>query len=150
MEWSLSKVMRIEGGEVTIAPNDLRPLLQYLDVVDPAQVSLLVDAAKISRQRVSSARTEWWDEAPFRDDMTPAMRQLARYETEATAIRYFYSLLIPGQLQTREYARAVMENYRGEVSDGRVEMTDDKVDTRIEARVRRHRQLLERRNPPRI
>ena len=28
MEWSLSKVMRIESGEVTISPNDLRPLLE--------------------------------------------------------------------------------------------------------------------------
>ena len=27
MEWSQSKVIRIESGEVTISPNDLRPLL---------------------------------------------------------------------------------------------------------------------------
>src|SRR4030095_1797389 len=76
MEWSLSKVMRIESGEVTIAPNDLRPLLAYLGVVGPAEVTALVEAAKISRQRASTARTDWWDESPYRDTMTSAMRQL--------------------------------------------------------------------------
>ncbi len=34
MEWSHSKVIRIENGEVTIYPNDLRPLLSYLRVSD--------------------------------------------------------------------------------------------------------------------
>ena len=38
MEWSLSKVMRIESGEVTIAPNDLRFLLAYLGITDRARV----------------------------------------------------------------------------------------------------------------
>jgi hypothetical protein len=82
--------------------------------------------------------------------MTPAMRQLVRYETQATAIRYFYALVVPGQLQIPAYARAVMENYRGDMTEGQVEMTDDKVATRIEARERRHRQLLDRKDPPTI
>src|SRR5689334_18400759 len=32
MEWSLSKVIRIENGDVSIAPNDLKPLLNFLNV----------------------------------------------------------------------------------------------------------------------
>lgn len=34
MEWSLSKVIRIENGDVSITPNDLRPLLAFLEVRD--------------------------------------------------------------------------------------------------------------------
>ena len=149
MEWSLSKVMRIESGEVTIMPNDLRPLLAYLGIVDKEQVDMLLQAAKLSRQR-AGGRTEWWDEAPFKDAMTPPMRQLVRYETEATAIRYFYALVVPGQLQIPEYAAAIMENYRSEATDASVEMTDEMATLRVQARERRHRQLLERADPPKI
>ncbi|MFI7601372.1 helix-turn-helix domain-containing protein [Actinoplanes sp. NPDC049681] len=40
MEWCLGKVVRIENGDVTNAPNDLRPLLTYLTVEDRASPSL--------------------------------------------------------------------------------------------------------------
>src|SRR5688572_20486351 len=46
MEWSLSKVMRIESGEVTISQSDLRPLLAHLGVSDRVRVDELVQAAK--------------------------------------------------------------------------------------------------------
>ena len=51
MEWSLSKVMRIETGEVTVSPNDLRPLLAHLGITDKARVDELVRDAKLSRSR---------------------------------------------------------------------------------------------------
>jgi len=51
MDWSLSKVMRIEKGEVNVSPSDLKLLLQHLDVRDPVQVSQLMDDAKLSRQQ---------------------------------------------------------------------------------------------------
>src|SRR5690242_838430 len=70
MEWSLSKVMRIESGEVTISPNDLRPLLSYLGVRQKARVDELVTAAKASKQR-----QQWWDGKRFTGMFTPAMKQ---------------------------------------------------------------------------
>jgi transcriptional regulator with XRE-family HTH domain len=51
MEWSLSKVIRIEGGEVSISPNDLRPLLAYLRIRDRVTVDALLADAKLSRVR---------------------------------------------------------------------------------------------------
>ncbi|WP_433211415.1 helix-turn-helix domain-containing protein [Dactylosporangium sp. CS-047395] len=51
MEWSLSKVTRIESGDVAISANDLRPLLAYLGVEDRAIVDDLVQAAKASKAR---------------------------------------------------------------------------------------------------
>jgi transcriptional regulator with XRE-family HTH domain len=113
MDWSLSKVMRIEAGEVTIAPNDLRPLLSYLGIKDKRTVDSLVAAAKQSKQR----RQQWWDSSEFRDGLTPALRQVAQLEPEATALRYFFPLNIPGRLQTPEYAEAVINHFRGQVPD---------------------------------
>src|SRR3954447_21651883 len=60
MEWSLSKVMRIESGEVTISQNDLRPLLAHLGVKDRQAIDDLVQAAKASKQR-----RQWWDDKRY-------------------------------------------------------------------------------------
>jgi transcriptional regulator with XRE-family HTH domain len=81
MEWSLSKVMRIESGEVTISQNDLRPLLSYLGIRDRALVEELVGAAKASKQR-----RQWWDEKRFHGLLTAAMKQLVSFETEAATL----------------------------------------------------------------
>src|SRR5690348_13555600 len=121
MEWSLSKVMRIESGEVTISPNDLRPLLAYLGVRNRQVIDDLLQAAKMSK-----SRRQWWDEPRFRDKvradggreviLTPAMRQLIQYEAEATEARYFSVAVIPGRLQTDAYAREVVNSYSNVLS----------------------------------
>jgi transcriptional regulator with XRE-family HTH domain len=80
MEWSLSKVMRIESGEVTISQNDLRPLLAYLGIKDRKVVENLVQAAKASKQR-----RQWWDDKRYQGMLTPAMRQLVSFEAEVEA-----------------------------------------------------------------
>ena len=106
MEWSLSKVMRIENGEVTIAPNDLRPLLSYLRIKDRQTVDDLLQAAKVSKQR-----KQWWDAPELRDGFTPALRQLVQLEPEATAIRYFFPQILPARLQIPAYSRAIVESF---------------------------------------
>ncbi|GGM15790.1 helix-turn-helix domain-containing protein [Dactylosporangium sucinum] len=137
MDWSLSKVMRIESGEVTISPNDLRPLLNYLGIRDRVLIESLVQSAKASKQR------RWWDESRFQGMITPAMRQLIGLEAEATIIRHFYPLYFPGVLQTREYARGIMDQYSHE-------LTPKERDARIEARIRRKQGLLQREPRPRV
>jgi len=132
MEWSLSKVMRIESGEVTVSQNDLRPLLGYLGIKDRAEVDALITAAKLSKQR-----QQWWDEPRLRELITPPLYQLIQFETAAVSVRYFYSLLIPGRLQTPEYARAVISTYHAELDDKTIE-------ARLEVRQRRREWLNER------
>lgn len=138
MEWSLSKVMRIESGEVTVSQNDLRPLLGYLGIKDRAEVDALITAAKLSKQR-----QQWWDEPRLRELITPALYQLIQFETAAVSVRYFYSLLIPGRLQTPEYARAVISTYHAELDDKTIE-------ARLEVRQRRREWLNERRGNQKI
>jgi transcriptional regulator with XRE-family HTH domain len=138
MEWSLSKVMRIEGGEVTISQNDLRPLLSYLGVRDREVVDALIRSAKASKQR-----RQWWDDSRFREALTPAMRQEIQYEVEAVEARYFCQSLIPGRLQSDGYARALLAFYEGLLSN-------EEMEVRLESRRQRRGQLLSLEHPPQI
>jgi transcriptional regulator with XRE-family HTH domain len=136
MEWSTSKVIRIESGEVTISPNDLRPLLGFLEITEPDRVARLVEDARTSRRRHA-----WWDE--FQVHLTLASRQLIQYEMEATAIRYFTNIMIPGPLQVPSYSRAILVGHHEEL--------DQKViDARLETRRKRRNELLGRRDFPDI
>jgi transcriptional regulator with XRE-family HTH domain len=137
MEWSLSKVMRIESGEVSIALNDLRPLLAHLDIVDEAVVEDLTQAARVSRRR----KEEWFDEPRFRDHMTPAMRQLVQYETDATTLRHYCASVVPGWLQIPSYARTILEGWSHE-------LPDEEIAVRMEARAKQREAMLSRKKPP--
>ena len=130
MEWSLSKVMRIESGEVTISPNDLRPLLSFLGIKDKATIDGLVASAKLSKQR-----RQWWDAPELKDGFTPALKQLVQLEPDATAVRYFYPLILPARFQTPAYAAAILESFRGG-------MKDEIIQTRLAIRAARRERFL--------
>lgn len=49
MDWSMSKLIRIETGDVRISTNDLRALLGYYEV-DTARVGEMVEVAKAARE----------------------------------------------------------------------------------------------------
>lgn len=112
MEWSLSKVIRIETGEVSIAPNDLRPLLAFLHVRDRAEVAELLALAKIARTR---QRPAWYQTPEAKDHLTDAMRRLIEYETEAVEIRYYQIFYMPGPLQVLSYSVANLENFTDDI-----------------------------------
>src|SRR6266540_1852484 len=124
MEWSLSKVIRIEGGEVSIAPNDLRPLLAYLGIKDRAQVSEMMADAKIARTR---QRRAWWQAPGYRENLTEPLRRLIELEPEAAAIRYYSLYHMPGPIQTPAYARALMAKWEDE-------LTEEQIKYRVDAR----------------
>jgi transcriptional regulator with XRE-family HTH domain len=134
MEWSHSKVIRIENGEVSISPNDLRPLLNYLGVKDRVVVADLVADARIARTR---QRQAWYQAARFREHLTPATLRLIEYEAEATAIRYFQVYFMPGPLQLPDYAAALMAKYDEE-------LPADSISAAVEARRMRRETILSR------
>jgi transcriptional regulator with XRE-family HTH domain len=136
MEWSQSKVIRIESGEVTISPNDLRPLLAHLGITDKATVDKLVQDARASRRRAM-----WWDEPRVREHLTPPSRQLIQYEREAVAVRHFTNIAIPGALQTMATSKSILSGHH----DG---LTEDQIAVRLETRARRRAELLARRDFP--
>lgn len=135
LEWSLSKVNRIEAGDVTVSSTDLRALLALLDVIDDAVVDRMTEDARASRRR------GWWDEPRYREHLTPGTLQLLQFEGEATVIRCFQPTLIPGLLQTHAYADAIFLFWSHELSEA------DRA-VRLELRMRRRSPVLERREPP--
>jgi transcriptional regulator with XRE-family HTH domain len=133
MDWSLSKVIRIESASSGISANDLKALLQLYGVKDPEQVDSLVALARAARER------SWW--SAYRDVAPQSLLQLIEYESAALVVRQFETLLIPGILQTEDYARAVIQNYYDE-SQG-----SDKLRALVELRVRRE-ELFDSANAP--
>jgi len=57
MDWSPSKVLRIETGAVGISVTDLRALLTYYNIDDKRQIEELVNLARAARTRRGSRRT---------------------------------------------------------------------------------------------
>ena len=101
LDWSPSKVTRIENGSVSLSVTDLRALLAYYGVTDPEVVDGLVDLARRSRR----ARSPF---AAFGDVFSPDALRFFDYEHSATWIGSIELLVVPGLLQTEDYARAVM------------------------------------------
>jgi transcriptional regulator with XRE-family HTH domain len=106
MDWSLSKIIRIEAGASGISANDLRALLQLYGVKDPDRIASLLALARVARER------SWW--SAYQDVAPQSLLQLIEYESEAHAVRQFETLFIPGILQTEDYARAVLQNHYDE------------------------------------
>ena len=100
--WSLSKMQRIELGEVGVSPTDLRALLQLYGVEDTQETARLIDDARTSR------RQRWWMGPEYRQSLTAGLRLLLQFESEATAIRVYQPFLVPGILQTAAFAEHVL------------------------------------------
>ncbi|MEV6346370.1 helix-turn-helix transcriptional regulator [Actinoplanes sp. NPDC051851] len=133
--WSLSKVQRIEGGEVGVSVTDLRALLQTLDVDDAEEIARLVEDAKVSR------RQRWYEKPEYRSHLTKSLRQLVQFEAEATAIRVYQPFLVPGVLQTPALTDHVLNWWRTELSD-------DARQVRYDVRRKRAEQILDRPDGP--
>ncbi len=98
MEWSPSKIIRIEAGSVGVSANDMKALLRLYHVTDPKRVDELLTLARLARERMTTYR-----------DAPPKLLQFIDYEAAAATIRGFQPLAVPGLLQTEEYARAVIQ-----------------------------------------
>ncbi len=59
-------------------------------------------------------RPGWW--SGYRDVASPELLALIEYESAASAISQFETMFVPGVLQTKEYAEAVLQVFRGEES----------------------------------
>jgi transcriptional regulator with XRE-family HTH domain len=133
MDWSLSKLIRIETGAVGISTNDLTALLRLYNVKDPKRVRALVAQAKESRKQA------WWSK--YRAVMPQTYFQYIEFETAAAIIRAYHSLAVPGLLQTQEYATAVTQR-------NRFNPDPKTVKSLVEVRMKRQQLLLDRPSTP--
>jgi transcriptional regulator with XRE-family HTH domain len=135
--WSISKLARIEKGEVTVQPLEVRALLTYYGVDDPDEMAALARLSQASRAR------QWYSKHRLAGDFA----RFVAYESEATTINVWQLLFMPGLLQTEEYANTVTGLSMRHSPD------DKEVRARVKLRMDRQRAFRERLtkpNPPRI
>jgi transcriptional regulator with XRE-family HTH domain len=131
MDWSLSKLIRIENGTVGISTNDLKAILAHYKITDDRRTAEMLALSRGARER------SWWN--AYRD-LSPRLVQLIEYESASFIIRNFQPMVIPGLLQTEEYATAMIRNYSPQA-------TEQEVKTAIEIRMRRQ-QILQQPQMP--
>ena len=129
LDWSLSKVIRIEAGSVGISTTDLKALLSVYGIDDQEHVDKLVALGKAARER------GWWSN--YRDVLSTELLHLIEYESAAAITRNFEPLLVPGLLQTEEYARAILPDHA----------PADSVESLVKIRMKRQ-ELLDRPDGP--
>ncbi|MBO2460702.1 helix-turn-helix domain-containing protein [Actinomadura violacea] len=134
LDWSTSKLIRIEGGAVGVSTTDLHALLRHYGIQDgDAQIAKLTEIARDARQR------GWW--ALYKNELAPEYLRYIGYENGASIIRSFQPLLVPGLLQTEEYANAVTVEFVP---------TLNQRDVVVEVRMRRQEEIFSQSGPPRI
>ena len=136
MDWSASKLTRIEAGQVSVSTNDLKALLALYGVTDDARVRQMLELGRISRQRA------WW--STYRDRLSNEFYAYLGLEAEASAMRAYQPLLVPGLLHTPAYARALI----AETSP--FHLAPDDVDDRVSLRMTRQREVLDQADPPSV
>jgi transcriptional regulator with XRE-family HTH domain len=130
LDFSKSKLYRIENGKSRIDADDLEDMLDLYDVRSPERDALVM----LGRD---SRRRGWW--TTYKDVFTGSYVGL---EYEAARIQVA-SHIVPGLFQTPEYARAVIAGTRPAL-DG------DEVGRRVAARTARQQAVLERDSAPDI
>jgi transcriptional regulator with XRE-family HTH domain len=131
LQWPGSKVSRIENRQVGISPKDLRKLLDLYGTQDRAYRDELLELGRRATER------GWWQSY---SGLLPSLGNLIGLEAEAATIRAYEPELVPGLLQTTDYARAVIRaGYPGD--------TTEQIDRRVEIRLERQ-EVLARTDPP--
>jgi transcriptional regulator with XRE-family HTH domain len=123
-----SKVSRMETGRRGITSRDVRDLCNLYGITDRLERDRLMTLAEEGRQQA------WW--APYDLDYAG----LVGLEAAATAISDFQSSVVPGLLQTADYARA---GHEGAIP----RFGPDEIDQNVEAKLKRQQRLVET-NPP--
>ncbi|CAL9644970.1 hypothetical protein SUDANB105_06452 [Streptomyces sp. enrichment culture] len=132
--WHQSKVSRIETGASGVKPADVRILLDAYGVRDPRLRELLLALAGSGG---GQGRDHWWH--AYRGVLPPTYRDFISLESQASAMRTLETSVVPGLLQTPEYARAVT---RAAVEG----LDEDGLDALVEVRLARQDVL--RSHPP--
>lgn len=129
---SQSKISRLENGRRSISQRDVRDLCGVYEVEDHRIVDSLMQMAKDSRQQ------GWWH--AFGDIPYSVYIGL---ETDAASLRVYEPQIVPGLLQTRQYAEALITGAMPESG------TTD-IEKRVSVRLRRQERINDAEHPLRL
>ncbi|MEV5832536.1 helix-turn-helix transcriptional regulator [Nocardia sp. NPDC052112] len=126
---SHAKISRLELGRTGFKERDIRDLLTLYGVSDAEERERFLDLARQANE------PGWWHR--YSDLLPSWFGTYLGLEQAATKIRTYEAHLVPGLLQTPEYARAVMS----------LGYEDADMDRRVQVRIRRQ-EVLRRVDPP--
>ncbi|MFI6037459.1 helix-turn-helix domain-containing protein [Streptomyces sp. NPDC051315] len=129
---SQSKISRLENGRRSISQRDVRDLCGVYEVEDQRIVESLMQMAKDSRQQ------GWWH--AFGDVPYSVYIGL---ETDAASLRVYDPQVVPGLLQTRQYAETL-------ISGALPETAPTEIEKRVQVRMRRQERISAEENPLRL
>ncbi|MFJ8946357.1 helix-turn-helix domain-containing protein [Streptomyces sp. NPDC102395] len=129
---SQSKISRLENGRRSISQRDVRDLCGVYEVEDQRMVDSLMEMAKDSRQQ------GWWH--AFGDVPYSVYIGL---ETDAASLRVYDPQVVPGLLQTRQYAETLIAGALPETAPA-------EIDKRVQVRMRRQERISSEENPLRL
>jgi len=98
VDLTVSTLSRIETGKAPCRTTYLTAMLDMYGVSDPQQIQLLKDMAR------EGQRKGWWADY---DDLPVEFGIYVGLEATAASVRAYEAQLVPGLLQTRDYARAL-------------------------------------------
>jgi transcriptional regulator with XRE-family HTH domain len=131
---SMSRISRIESGDIKPKPGDVIELLMAYDVpLDGEPGPSLLTLARELRE------SGWWARL---DNLSSRYATFIAYEAEAAELRSFQPTLVPGLLQTEDYARAVNGVGR--------ETEEAAIEQRVKARITRQEVLTRTPTPLRL
>ncbi|MDG4765731.1 helix-turn-helix transcriptional regulator [Solwaraspora sp. WMMD406] len=99
LRWPAIKLYRMERGEMPVRAEDVA-LLCELYGAEPSMTEALVGLAAKTREK------GWWHDYA---SLPPGFDVYAGFEETASRLRIFHIQLIPGLLQTKEYATTVID-----------------------------------------
>ena len=99
LDCSGTRISRMETGRISVRPGDVRELLEIYGVLGE-EADALVQLAREAR------RKGWWH--TYGRVLPTWFEPYIGLESEAAALRDFQCMVVPGLLQTKEYARAVL------------------------------------------
>ena len=99
LDCSGTRIGRMETGRISVRPGDARELLEIYGVTG-TEADSLIQLAREAR------RKGWWH--TYGRVLPTWFEPYIGLESEAAALRDFQCMVVPGLLQTKEYARAVL------------------------------------------
>jgi hypothetical protein len=129
--WSVSKLWRVETARSRAHHGDVADILDVYEVAGERREAL----TKLARE---ARRRGWWHS--YADVLADGFEVYVDLEADASAIRTYESQLVPGLLQTIDYAHAVL-------TAAWVAIEPQEIDRRVAVRIRRQELATARARP---
>ncbi len=131
LEWSETKVWRIETARVAVSPGDIRELARLYGIGEEDTEAMVALARE-------AKRPGWWK--GMAQVLPQGFSVHLELESTSTVIRSYDAQFVPGLWQTADYARAMFRPWSAA-------RTPEQVERQVQVRMRRQ-EILYRSDPP--